>query len=151
MDFTTLADEIAALAHRCWCRRMLQEGWLPGPSLDPAAKTHDALRPYGDLSPEDRARLRQCVTYDAVAESLDQSIAFALEKRELAARDLVVGMRVRQVNGDPDEVGTVVAWSLCPSEPVLLNLITVKWLSGDVGEYCPAEYAIEPLDDPAAG
>lgn len=151
MDFSNLADEIAALAHRCWCKRMLEAGWRPGKLLDPAAKTHDAIRPYQDITPEDRARMRQCVTNEPMAEWLAKSIDIVLTDRELSARDLFVGMRVRQVDGDPEEIGTVLSWTFSPSEPDLLDLITVEWRNGEVCEYSPAEHEFEPLDDLAAG
>jgi SAM-dependent methyltransferase len=80
MDFSNPADEIAPAAHRCWCKRMLAEGWRPGQRLDPKARTHDTLRPYRDLLPEDRERMRQRVTWDELEGALAQAVRGVLEK-----------------------------------------------------------------------
>jgi hypothetical protein len=39
----TLTMPIAAVAHRCWCKRMLEEGWRAGKIFDAEAKEHDAI------------------------------------------------------------------------------------------------------------
>ena len=59
MDFGDVDDAIAAVAHRCWCKRMLEDGWRPAKLFDADRREHDCLRPFGELTPFKRAQIRQ--------------------------------------------------------------------------------------------
>ena len=95
MDLSDLAEEIAAVAHRCWCKRMLAQGWTLGDRIDPDERTHDAIRPFHELSPFDREQIRQRVEWEECERHLADAITDALDERELTEQDLRPGMLVR--------------------------------------------------------
>lgn len=150
MDFSTLADEIAAVAHRCWCKQMTEEGWRPGEEFDAGERTHPALRPYAELCSLDRAQIRYMVTHRDCVEDLAFPAAEALDGCWHAIPGLRVGLRVRLVDGDPADIGTVVSFTPTASEPEIIDEVVVRWPNGDVVSYCPTEGEIAAVDsDPA--
>lgn len=142
-----LTDELAALAHRAWCVRMLEMGWKPGKLLDPEAMTHDAIRPYPDLTEEDREQLRLRVVWDELEEHLAEAVHDPLMERELSARDLYAGMRVKLCDHEDGPIGKVVSWRLMEGLTTVVEAISVQWPDGRVVEFCPAERVIVPVRD----
>jgi hypothetical protein len=147
MDFSTLTDDIAAAAHRCWCRHMLSSGWRQGDRVDPALKIHDALRPYEELSAFDRAVLRDQVESEELDSALARAAEYALLERELSAADLRQGMAVRLAGGDAAEVGRVISWDARDTATGRLRSITVEWPDGQRAEYFPAERLLVPVEE----
>jgi hypothetical protein len=43
-------------SHESWLAHKIAEGWVYGPVKDPAAKTHPCLKPYGELSDEQKEK-----------------------------------------------------------------------------------------------
>lgn len=148
MDFSDLNDAIAAVAHRCWCKRMLEEGWQPGKLYDAEAKIHDAIRPYHELSAFRRAQLRRNAGWDELELDLAKSADAALTNPEFSAHDLYVGMRVRFVDDPSGDIGRVIGWEATDQDAGLLESISVEWPSGEVVEYAANEQAILPVDEP---
>lgn len=147
MDFSDLNDAIAAVAHRCWCKRMLEDGWRPGKIFDAEAKIHDEIRPYDQLSAFCRAKLRRQVGWDELDKDLAKSAADALMCPEFSAHDLYVGMRVRFVDDPAGDIGRVIGWEGIDEETGMIESITVEWPNGEVVEYAPNDEAITPVDE----
>lgn len=146
MDFSTMSDAIAEVAHRCWCKQMIDDGWRCGEVTDLDARVHSALRPYAQLPAGDRAQLRVCVESTDMEESLVRSIETELRERTLSAVDLRVGMPVRMIGDTTGDIGVIQSLHTHPKDPDLLNLVVVRWPSGEVVEYCPAEHAVVPAE-----
>jgi hypothetical protein len=53
VELKGLTERLAENAHDVWARRKLADGWVYGPTVDPATKRHPDLVPYADL-PEDK-------------------------------------------------------------------------------------------------
>lgn len=148
MDFSTLTDEIAAIAHRCWCKRMLEDGWRRGASVDRQGKGHDAIRAYEELTDFDKVVIREQVECDELERQLANAAGEVLEPRELAAADLHIGMPVRVAGSARNQVGQVVGWE--PSEVAgRLAAIKVQWPDGAVLDYRPVDRLIVPARDDA--
>jgi hypothetical protein len=148
MDFTDLEDAIAAVAHRCWCKRMLQDGWRPGKLFDEEAREHDALRPYHQLSTFRRAQLRQHLGWDELEPALAGSAHNAHTIPQFSAHDIYKGMRVRFIDDPSGDIGKIVEWETSDEEAGMVESISVEWPSGEVVEYASNEQAIEPVEEP---
>lgn len=145
MDFSTLNDELAAVAHRAWCKRMVEQGWRPGERIDEDARTHDALRPYGELSAFDREQIRRRVVWDEFEQRLADAIVDALMNRELSAGDIYVGMPVRMLDDPAQDVGHIVSWDPAEAPSGVMTTINVKWPDGEVVGYCPTLHELVPV------
>lgn len=53
-----LADPHAGpeASHKSWMKKKANEGWKYGPNKDPENKLHPCMVPFGELSPEQRAK-----------------------------------------------------------------------------------------------
>jgi hypothetical protein len=143
VDFSTLTDEIAAVAHRCWCKRMLEEGWRRSTSVDCQGKGHDAIRAYEELTDFDKVVIREQVECDELERQLANAAGEVLVHRELAAADLHIGMPVRVPGGARNQVGHVVGWEPCEVAG-RLAAIKVQWPDGAVLDYGPVDRLIVP-------
>lgn len=148
-----LANEIARLAHRCWCRRLLARGWTPGDRFDPDERTHDALRPFEQLSALDREQLARCAGWREIEKALADAAAAVLGERELGAADMRVGLPVRLAEGPlradlSRPLGWVVSWEVASPETGRLALVRVRWDDGEVVDYAPSEHELEIVDEP---
>ena len=148
MDFADLGDAVAAVAHRCWCKRMLEAGWRPGKLFDPESKEHDCLRPYHDLTPFKRAQIKQRARWEELEPRLASAIDDALMVPEFSAQDIYVGMTVRFADDDSGDIGRVVGWETVDEDSGVLESIRVEWPSGEVVEYAPNGQAIVPTEVP---
>ncbi len=146
MDFSTLADEIAAVSHRVWCQQMIQEGWRVGRADDAVDKVHHALRPCAELSSLDRTRLRYVTTYEQCAEHLLSCSREAMMGSWPVIPGLRVGLRVRAVHGEPAGIGTVISFTLTVMEPEIIDDVVVQWPNGEVLTYCPNEGDLAPAE-----
>lgn len=48
-DLMPLIEEMAKNVHEVWARNRINDGWIPGPERDDAARTHPCLVPYETL------------------------------------------------------------------------------------------------------
>jgi hypothetical protein len=147
MDFTDLDHQVAAAAHRCWCKKMLEAGWRPGKIYDATAKTHDRLVPFEKLTAFDQSQARLWVEIEELVDRLAESMRFAMSQRELSANDIFVGMRVRI--GDPErlEFGRIVSWDIADKATGSLEMILVEMDDGSVLDFIPAEGMLIPVDE----
>ena len=56
-------ETLAEAEHRGWMAHLIAEGWTFGRPRDNAAKRHDCLRPYRDLSPAEKDKDRDSVRH----------------------------------------------------------------------------------------
>ena len=49
-EVVELTERLAENAHDVWARGKLRDGWTYGPETDPAARRHQDLVPYAELS-----------------------------------------------------------------------------------------------------
>lgn len=56
-----LLEELAEANHRLFCQDLEKKGYQPGPKTDEESKTHRSLKPYQELSEEEKNRNRNAV------------------------------------------------------------------------------------------
>lgn len=147
MEFN-LEMAIAKVAHECWQRRLVEEGWRSGDRHDEVARVHDALRPFDELSAFDRHAIALACRCEGFAHTLADAaerMLFRGPQREFTTDDIHEGDRVLSVSCDGTfgpEAGEILSWEV--ADPVLgrLDVIRVQWDDGTVGEYAAAERAI---------
>lgn len=146
MSLSELNDSIACAAHREWCSRMTKAGWRPGERLDLDKRTHPALRPYEELALYWRRQLLRYIESEHHSERLVDAVETVLGDPEWTVADVRVGMRVT-FDCEPGDIGTIVSWDLADVESGALDTIRVRWPSGNVEEYHPAEHALVRVPD----
>lgn len=146
MDFSDLDEAVAAVAHRCWCKHMLSEGWRAGKVLDPEAREHDKIRPYKDLPVSAQSQLKRQVRWDKLEEALATAMHHAMMEPEFTADTVYIGMRVMLLDDPEGHVGRVVGWEV-GQEPGLLETLRVEWPDGEIVEYASDEVDLAPVDD----
>ena len=144
-------DALCRVAHGLWCDRMRSEGWTHGNRFDEGTQTHDALRPFGDLSETDRDALKRGLSDDTVMQCLAGAVVYPRgPSRPFTPAELHVGLRVglADVSGDPDRdspLGTVTGWELDDSGSLVT--IEVDWDDGEHTTHANAEGELARLDD----
>ena len=146
MSLSELNDSIACAAHREWCSRMIGAGWVPGDRLDTDQRTHPALRPYEELPLCWRHQLVQFIDSNHHATRLLDDVEVVLGTPEWTVDDVSVGMRVA-IDDDPSDIGTIVSWDVSDDESGGLDAIRVRWPSGEVVNYSPAERMLIRVPD----
>jgi len=141
MSLSELNESLARAAHGEWRRRMLSAGWSPGDRYDADRRTHPAVRPYEEIAPYWRRQLIRYIASERRAEELIDDVELVLGTPEGTVGDVRVGMRVTFDNASGD-VGTIESWDLADEESGALDIIRVRWPSGNVEEYHPAEHAL---------
>ncbi len=138
--------ELAEIAHRLWCQRMIAAGWTPGTRFDERARTHDAIVRFPELTAVDRRNTALGVVASDLASTL-QTIADYPRgaDREFCESEMHVGMRVGSAD-DPTQFGTVIGWTLDADWPGCLTLIAVEWDSGERVDHVAAERELRRLE-----
>ncbi len=135
---TSLLDQLTAVAHQCWCRRMRDAGWKPGRKFDPDLRTHDAIRSFEKLSPIDQRHARTATEASGAIALLGRSIDYPRGHRQTTQlQDLVIGQHVKLVRADSVEglniqlqdVGWVLHLSRDEDEKIVQAI--VAWPSGE--------------------
>jgi len=136
---TPLDERIAQLAHACWCASMHQHGWSSAQGFDAALHTHDALVPFAQLDPVDRAWGLHAVAADHTASNLARLLDYPRgNERPFRSGELRVGLPVAWAShvqsDDPgrqihDEHGQIAEWTMAPNNQ-LVQSITVVWDNG---------------------
>lgn len=141
---TELTTDIARLAHRCWCRRLEQEGWRPG-EFDETCRTHDALVPFESLAARD---VRSAII-GVVANEIEDRLADTIDyergpDREMLLEEMREGLRVRSA-APPDQaaLGTIVSWETDHGE---LGPISVRWDNGELTHHHPVDRELARVD-----
>jgi hypothetical protein len=138
----SIEEQIARLAHRCSCIELLEEGWRPGPTIDFEAKTHNALKPFDELTALQKERLREAIELAEcdVEQVLRHAGAVAMRTPPFCLVDMRVGREVKDgwVDGD-SAVGRITDWTVADEQTGRLATITVKWPDGSVVEYDASE------------
>lgn len=137
-----ITGEVAAVAHRCWCEAMARSGWRPGP-YDERARTHDALRPFGSLDPEDRRLALEAIRDLGLVRVLEEAMDYPRgPDRRFAASEMRAGLPVAIVPapGAPicaagGDRGVIESWEL--DADGALRLIRVRWPGGELSEHAP--------------
>lgn len=136
---TAIERELARVAHKCWCERMVRAGWVGGPRFQPEKKIHDAIKPFARLSRIDQ---RQAILGVRVADATDMlagSIDYLRSPAtELGPRDVRIGSEVLLAQS-PSRRGVVVGLDADPDWPGCLLSIRVRWPSGEVTAHLAPE------------
>lgn len=152
---TNVTAELAAVAHRIWCDRMLADGWRYADRYSETERTHDALVPFDRLDRRDQRAARLGI----VAEELEPRLASAIRysrgpNREFLVEEMLQGRRVvfcphmrspapEQVTGA--DIGTVESWDV--DDDGELDLIRVRWPDGQVVEHAPGLLELARLEE----
>ena len=132
---TSIAVELAALAHRAWCEQMFAASWRYGPVFDKAAMTHDALVPFEQLPRLDRRRSLRVIEGSGLAKQMVKLIDYPRgPDQEFAIEEMRVGLPVA-LPDTPSERGAVESWETDAEGE--LRLIRVRWPDGDLSEHAP--------------
>ena len=146
-----LLQQVAAVAHDCWQATMRGAGWSYGP-YDAAAKTHDAMRPYGELSQRDRSAVLMCVRSEGLAEVMARAIEHPRgPDRPFFLDEMRKRREVALVGTEPagSKIGAITGWK---AEGGDLTLIHVRWPDGTTDEFSPWLQALaRPEELPARG
>jgi len=130
-------DQLTEIAHHLWCERMAAEGWRHGSVYDPAARLHDALVRFKDLSEEDRRYARDATEASGVLPLLRNSLHYPRGRAAATPLSgLAIAQRVRLVRTDrveeievkPHDVGVV---EDVAREAGRVVRVSVRWPSGD--------------------
>ena len=148
------ATELASIAHRLWCAAMRQCGWRHGSRYDAGRKLHDALVPFEQLDPDTRHDLCQAVEHEELSQRLIELVRHDRgPARVLRAGEMRAGARVALADDEPEaggtapaRQGTIMEWEVDPREGVL-QLVRVRWDSGEVTEHFPPECELRRVGD----
>ena len=151
MTRSELTMKIAKLAHECWCRQMMEDGWTAGDRFDPVAKIHDALRPFEALAPFDRDCAAMGVECDELQQRLAESVRFSRgPDREFTAGEMRVGLPVRGAEAkDPGQAtafGQVQSWEVEDPQTGRLRYIRVQW-GGATTDHPACERELARVDE----
>jgi RyR domain-containing protein len=141
--------KIAKLAHECWCRAMLEEGWQFGARFDEEAGTHNALCPFEELSPLERDQIAIGIENEELENTMTRCVDLCIQRgpaREFAAEEMRVGLRVR-TTGEPADYGHVVSWEVEDAELGRLGNIRIQWDDGTVQEHHAAVRELARVDE----
>lgn len=139
------------LAHDVWCDRMVASGWSHAANYDAPAHTHDALVPFDQLAPFDRAWLVSVIDDERLLEALGRIVEHPRgSEAPLRLDELVRGLAVgwAQHVDAPDrsqqEPGEIVGWvadgsAQWPAE------ISVRWADGSVTAHRPQDRDLRRL------
>lgn len=145
MDLSKLQDQIARVAHLCWCKKMMSDGWRPGKLMDERSRTLDGLVPYERLPASIRMQLRRSIGWDEFEDQLAECAEWAMNHREWCADDVFKGMRVQFA--DSDELGRIVSWEVLDPATGLLGNILVEWDDGEKCEHHAGEQVLLAVDE----
>lgn len=144
-DQQVLVMKLARLAHETWCEHMILQGWRPGAAFDPDAHIHDALVPFDQLNPVDQRAAYLGILVAEIADEVESACQYTRgPDRELSITDVRAGLRVRHCDA-PSEIGTVESWEEDLRFPGALNIIRVRWDSGEVIDHAASERELRPL------
>lgn len=144
MDSELIAD-LAIVAHKLWCAKMLRDGWRPGPRFDAQAKVHDAIKGFDRLSEVDQRHARTAI----LADELDARLAAAVTyprgpDRELSLDDMRSGALVRSAASGATPTGLIESWE---RDGPRLTLIRVRWSDGSRSEHDPVLRELARVDE----
>ena len=75
---TRLIDKLAFHMHESWGSYQIKNGWAYGTRIDFDAKTHPSLRPYDEISVDDRWEVGQATTIVTTLAALGCTITESL-------------------------------------------------------------------------
>lgn len=138
-------EGLAAIAHACWCAKLLGEGWRLGP-YNPPGRTHDSLVAFESLDPLDR----QSAVDSVRALDLEGLLARAIEydhgpAREFTLKEMVKDLEVVWADAPATpgidsaaDRGRIQSWNVDASTG-RLSLIQVRWADGSLSEHFPSQ------------
>ncbi|MGD9691168.1 MAG: hypothetical protein AB7K52_15875 [Phycisphaerales bacterium] len=148
-----LVPHIAALAHACWCASRRAEGWKRG-RFDPESRTHDALRAFERLMPEDRELIATAVESGEMPRLLAELVDLPRgPERPFTTRELRRGqpvglaadVRVDQPGISRRDIGRVHGWE-SQAGSVFPRSISVRWPGGDITRHAPLDRDLRRVD-----
>ena len=144
----SITEQLAAVAHLCWCASMQDQGWQYGSEYDPRRKTHDALISFDRLPEKDRLATVFAVKSAEVERYLATLVCYPrgperpFDLAELRD-DLSVGL-AKDLDPAGTERGRVTGWKVGPDG--LLQEIRVRWSDGTEQTHHPSERELRRLD-----
>ena len=130
---------LAAAAHECWCDELQGEGWTWSSRYDKLQQTHDALRPFEDLSTEEQNTLVAAVEAAGIREPAINAAQWVHDRSTgMPPRlsEMQVGLPVTSVDGS--RTGVVESWQ-ADSSRTRLESISVRWSDGSASTHTPME------------
>lgn len=154
MSEDTLND-LAAVAHRLWCARMLSNGWTYADRFDAALHTHDALVPFTRLERRDQRAARLGVLAEELESRLISAIRYSRgPNREFLIEEVVKGRKVAfcpnmkpppRASVQQEGVGEIDSWTVDSDGE--LDLIRVRWPDGQVTDHVPGLLELARLEE----
>ena len=145
---SSVTEQLAAVAHLCWCASMQNQGWRYGPAYDPDHKTHDALIAFERLPGKDRDATVFAVRSADVERYLATLVFYPRgPERPFEVGELRDGLPVGLAKDlDPvgSERGTVIGWKVGPDGA--LQEIRVRWSDGSEQVHHPSERELRRLE-----
>lgn len=142
-----LPEQLAAVAHLCWCTNMQEQGWRFGPEFDPVHKTHDALIDFLRLAAKDRDLTVKAVQSSGIERQLAALVCYPRgPDRPFETQELCEGLEVGlALDLDPEGLqrGRVIGWETDPEgQP---REIRVRWTDGSESAHHPLERELRRL------